>query len=210
MFTKAVCACFDRESHFLGRLTKLHQTRSVSDFITTFEQLAIQTEGLSDEFYLECFISGLKEAIRAHVSMHHPTTWLQACQLALEAETILQAPPLKDTFPNHPHPRANPTPTQTLKVQKVSPTEMAERRKQGLCYYCDEKYSPGHKCREQKFFQIDASTSSSYEDIPSDETPDPEDAQPSVHAKILLQPLWNQRNLSYLFMPSQVFQPHRH
>jgi hypothetical protein len=83
MFTKAVCAHFDRESHFLGRLTKLHQTGLVSYFIMTFEQLAIRTEGLSDEFYLECFLSGLKDAIKAHVSMHHPTTWLQACQLAL-------------------------------------------------------------------------------------------------------------------------------
>jgi hypothetical protein len=56
---------------------------------------------------------------------------------------------------------------------------MVERRKQGLCYYCDEKYAPGHKCREQKFFQIDASTSSSYDDIPSDEVSDQEVAQPS-------------------------------
>jgi hypothetical protein len=62
---------------------------SVLDFIVAFEQLAIKTEGLFDEFYLECFISGLKEAIRAHVSMHNPTTWLHACQLALEVETIL-------------------------------------------------------------------------------------------------------------------------
>jgi hypothetical protein len=79
MFTKLVCAHFDRESHFFGNLTKLHQTGSVSNFITTFEQLAIRNEGLSDEFYLEFFISGLKESIRAHVSMHHPITWLQAC-----------------------------------------------------------------------------------------------------------------------------------
>jgi hypothetical protein len=50
-----------------------------------FEQLAIYTEGLSDEFYLECFISGIKEAIKAHVNMHHPTIWLQACQLSREA-----------------------------------------------------------------------------------------------------------------------------
>jgi len=27
---------------------------------------------------------------------------------------------------------------------------------QGLCYYCDEKYSSRHKCKETKFFQIDA------------------------------------------------------
>jgi len=63
MFTKAVCARFDRESHFLGRLTKLRQTGSITDFITEFEQLDIRTEGLSDAFYLECFISGLKESI---------------------------------------------------------------------------------------------------------------------------------------------------
>jgi hypothetical protein len=106
MFSKAVCACFDRESQFLGRLTKLCQTGSVTDFIMTFEQLAICTEGLSDEFYLECFISGLKEAIKAHVNMHHPTTWLQACQLAREAETILQAPSLKAPFTTHPRPGA--------------------------------------------------------------------------------------------------------
>jgi hypothetical protein len=55
----------------------------------TFEQLAIRTEGLFDEFYLECFISGLKEAIKAHVNMDHPIIWLQACQLSREAETIL-------------------------------------------------------------------------------------------------------------------------
>ena len=60
--------------------------------------------------------------------------------------------------------------TQTLKVQKVSPAEMAERRKQGLCYYCDEKYSPGHKCKEPKFFQIDATDYSSLEeDLPLEE-----------------------------------------
>jgi hypothetical protein len=76
MFTKAVCARFDRESHFLGRLTKLKQTGSVTDFITTFEQLAIHTKGLSDDFYLESFINGLKDSFKAHVCMHHPITWL--------------------------------------------------------------------------------------------------------------------------------------
>jgi hypothetical protein len=70
-----------------------------------------------------------------------------------------------------------------LKVEKVSPVKVAERRKQGLCYYYDEKYSPGHKCREQKFSHVDASTSSSYEYIPSDEAPNPEEAQPSDYAK---------------------------
>eukprot|EP00253_Pinus_taeda_P026265 PITA_26265 len=49
---------------------------------------------------------------------------------------------------------------------------MAERRKQGLCYYCDEKYSPGHKCKEPKFFQIDATDYGSSEEDPPLEEPE--------------------------------------
>ena len=52
---------------------------------------------------------------------------------------------------------------------------MAERRKQGLCYYCDEKYSLGHKCKEPKFFQIDATDPSSSEEAPPLEEPEKED-----------------------------------
>jgi len=53
--------------------------------------------------------------------------------------------------------------------------EMVERRKQGLCYYCDEKYSHGHKCKEPKFFQIDAIDHSSLEEAPPLEEPEEED-----------------------------------
>jgi hypothetical protein len=35
----------------------------VEDFITAFEHLAFQTEGMSDVFFRECFISGLKDEI---------------------------------------------------------------------------------------------------------------------------------------------------
>ena len=90
---------------------------------------------------------------------------------------------LKAPFATHPLPGATLASRQTLKIQKVSPTEMEECCKKGLCYYCDEKYVPGHKCREQKLFHIDASTSSSYEDIPSDEVLDQEVAQPSAPVK---------------------------
>ena len=52
---------------------------------------------------------------------------------------------------------------------------MAERKKQGLCYYCDEKYSLGHKCKEPKFFQIDATDHNSSEEAPPFEEPGEEE-----------------------------------
>ena len=40
-------------------------------------------------------------------------------------------------------------------IQKITSTQMEERRKKGLCYYCDEKWQPKHKCKGLKLFMID-------------------------------------------------------
>jgi hypothetical protein len=62
-FVAKLYARFDTDTHYLGRLTKLKQSCTVEDFITTFEHLAFRTEGMSDAFFRECFISGLKDEI---------------------------------------------------------------------------------------------------------------------------------------------------
>eukprot|EP00253_Pinus_taeda_P023718 PITA_23718 len=172
-FTKALQDRFDQESCFLGHLTKLQQTGTVGEYITTFEALAFRTWGLSDGFYTECFISGLREAIKAQVLLHHPPTWIEACKVARNVESALAAQYSRPNFSAKGRPPQAHNTTQTLKVQKVSPAEMAERRKQGLCYYCDEKYSPGHKCKEPNFFQIGATDYSSTEEEPPLEEHEP-------------------------------------
>eukprot|EP00253_Pinus_taeda_P017878 PITA_17878 len=171
-FKKYLTECFDQESAFLGRLTKLRQTGKVDEYITTFEALAFRTRGLSDVFYMECFISGLKEAIKAHVQLHHPPTWIEACKVDRNVERALAALATHPNFTAKGRTTQAHSTTQTLKVQKVSPVEMDERRKQRLCYYCDEKYSPGHKCKEPKCFQIDATDYISLEKDPPLEEPE--------------------------------------
>lgn len=99
-FCKSLCTHLDRESHFLGFLTKLKQTDSVKEFITNFEQLAIYTKNLVYSFYVECFISGLKEAIQSYVHMQHLATQLQDCECDLQVETIINVQHHVPTFPN--------------------------------------------------------------------------------------------------------------
>lgn len=147
----------------------------MQEYIKAFEALAFCTGGLADEFYLECFISGLKDTIQAHVRLQHLVSWLAACKIAREVEWALAAQLTCPNFIAKGRPIQGPSATQTLKVQKVSPAEMVERRKQGLCYYCDEKYSPGHKCKEPKLFEIDATDHSSSEGAPPFEGPKEED-----------------------------------
>jgi hypothetical protein len=86
-------------------LTKLKQSGTVEDYITTFEQLAFHTKGMLDTFFHECFISGLKEDIHAHVLMAHPKTWLEATHRAKEAQQVVTTQ-IKKTIlysPSPPH-----------------------------------------------------------------------------------------------------------
>jgi hypothetical protein len=71
---------FDSDTHNLGHLTKLNQFGTMEDFIVTFEHLDFRTKGMSDAFFREFFISGLKYEIHAHVLMACPQTWLEATQ----------------------------------------------------------------------------------------------------------------------------------
>ena len=64
---------FDTDTNHLGRLTKLNKLGTVEDFIAAFEHLAFRTEGMTDAFFGECFICGLKEEIWAHFLMARHT-----------------------------------------------------------------------------------------------------------------------------------------
>jgi hypothetical protein len=143
---------FDTDTNHLGRLTKLKQLGTVEDFIAAFERLDFRTEGMSDAFFQECFISGLKDEIRAHVLMARPPSWVEATKRAKEAQQVVPSQNQKPSFIPC-HKLVNPTtPSAPLKIQKLTRDEMDERQLKGLCYNCDDKYFSGHKCKEQNLF----------------------------------------------------------
>ncbi|MCI02829.1 hypothetical protein A2U01_0023863, partial [Trifolium medium] len=65
-----------------GALFKLCQTTSVKDYQTTFESLANRINGLPPQFFLSCFISGLKAEIRREVQAFQPISLSHAISLA--------------------------------------------------------------------------------------------------------------------------------
>jgi len=110
-------------------------------------------------FFQECFISGLKDEIRAHVLMARPQSWVEATKRAKEAQQVVSSQNRKPSFIPRPKPVNHTTPSTLLKIQKLTRAEMDERQLKGLCYNYDEKYFPGHKCKEQNLFMA------IYEDI---------------------------------------------
>lgn len=126
---KIPCDCFERESYFLGHLTKLSQRGREKNYIAAFETLALRMKGLGDEFYFECFMIDLKESIHAHFEMHHLPTWRDACKKVVDVELSIGAEFTCPNFLAKGHSTKPEGPSQTLMVQKVSQVEMVERRK---------------------------------------------------------------------------------
>ena len=49
----------------------------------------------------------------------------------------------------------NPPAPRTTPIKHFSEAEMREHREKGFCYNCDEKFTQGHRCVEQKLYLLD-------------------------------------------------------
>lgn len=164
-----------------AQLFKLEQLTSVTQYHTAFTVLANRVVGLSDEALLDCFISGLKKEIKRDVLAREPTSLPHAVALAKlydvgiptlgsssrsragstvfnshkQPSTALSsplshsvgvptAPPLLPTPPGKPSPQ----------IRRLSAAEIQQRREQGLCYNCDEKFSATHRCQNRRFMLL--------------------------------------------------------
>ena len=101
-------------------------------------------------FMVSYFIGGLKEEIRLSVQMLRPCSLPDAIGLARMQEEKVNArrraprfEPGKSGLNPNPNISKNSTPI----IKRLTPPEMEERRKKGLCYNCDEKFAPGHRCK---------------------------------------------------------------
>ncbi|XP_058217468.1 uncharacterized protein LOC131328550 [Rhododendron vialii] len=179
-----------------GQLTKLKQWTSVKLYQEKFEELANKTTGLSEEFFISCFVSGLKDEIKGGVQMFQPRTISQAMGLAhLQEDTIeavskkhrvpMKAAPPYSTLPFRPH-DATPKPAESGgMVKRISPKDFDERRAKGLCFGCDEKYFRGQVCKKKQLYMIDVEDEEevfleAQQEITLDESP--EEFHISVHA----------------------------
>ena len=157
-------------------LTKLKHTHTVAAYKGQFEFISNRIRNFSDMHKLSCFMSGLKDEVRLAVKMQGPRNLGEAYALAKIQEGYLvtvkrsSRPTYEQNRGNwsHPNPQQDTAETEfkgsepkqlstrpPLAVQKLTPMQMSKRRKKGLCYHCDEKWSVGHKCKSMKLYLIE-------------------------------------------------------
>lgn len=130
-------------------LSKLGQTGSAREFITEFEKLLNFVPDMPESHQISIFLSGLREDISAGVRMLRPSSLSEAFDLAIRQEEAIDATSrFKATKSIQAASKPVTTTTSTtVPVRRISKFEQEERRKQGLCFHCDEAYTPGHLCK---------------------------------------------------------------
>ena len=126
------------------------------EYQARFERLLAKISSLSQDKKVSCFVAGLKDSIRTNVQANQPTTLTMAIGLARLFEA-------RDTTHRGPTTTLNVrsgmnvqglNPTTSHVVKKMITEELSERRKKGLCFHYNDKYSPWHNCK--KLFMIEA------------------------------------------------------
>ncbi|XP_058078836.1 uncharacterized protein LOC131227133 [Magnolia sinica] len=137
-------------------LTQLRQNTTVEAYKSQFEVLSNRLKGLAEPYKLSCFLSGLREDIRFMVRMLNPSNLTMAFGMAKMQEENVAAfrrGSKVSSLPTRPFITNTTSDTKAIvPVQRLSPLQMKERRAKGLCYNCDDKWGPGHKCKSARLF----------------------------------------------------------
>ncbi|GJW13110.1 retrotransposable element Tf2 [Tanacetum coccineum] len=158
----------------LAEIKKLKQTGSVQQHIDAYDRLLCRVE-LQDEQAMSFFIAGLQSEIELVVRMFKPTGLAELHGLCKLQESQLNVvkqkgkmpllPTPKYSYPSMitslkplalPAPNANwrnkqPTASSSPYRKQLTQKKIEDKRSKGLCFYCDQKYFPRHKCSGQVF-----------------------------------------------------------
>jgi len=137
----------------MTELLQLKQIGSVEEYTTQFQNLqygvTMHNANYDDMFFTQHYIMGLREDIRGMVEAQMPTTVLTASTLAKVQQKVLERSKTKAFKPPY-QPRAYNQQKTDARPQQHSSNLWQDRqlrdyrRNNGLCFYCGDKFVPGH------------------------------------------------------------------
>ncbi|RVW50431.1 putative mediator of RNA polymerase II transcription subunit 36b [Vitis vinifera] len=139
-------------------LSHIKQSGSLRDYQREFEKLGNRVHGWTQKALVGTFMGGLKPEIADGIRMFKPKTLKEAISLARTRDEQLTrqrrfACPIP---PNRPAAAVTSINQRTSIVPKrLGWEEMQKRRAQGLCFNCNERFTPGHKCQGPRLLLIE-------------------------------------------------------
>ncbi|WVZ54253.1 hypothetical protein U9M48_005078 [Paspalum notatum var. saurae] len=163
----------------LFELAECRRTGTVEEYSNRFQALLPRAGRLAEAQRVQLFTGGLLPPLSHAVRIHNPETLAAAMSLARQVELmeidrpvqppprapprgLLPAPVPRPALPVPQQPLALPAPPVAAQQgrgegnqRRLTPDEMTERRRLGLCFNCNEKYTRGHNrfCRRIFFLE---------------------------------------------------------
>ena len=169
-------------------LKNLKQTSTVQVYQDKFEDL-LNRMNLTESLAMSLFIGGLKDEISMPVRMFKPLSLADLFSMAkMQKATLLATKSRCNSYPSNvksgyadrddgilPRPVNRPmnlhAPTRTpfggenrTGFKRLTQKELEDKRAKNLCFYCDKKYVPGHKCSGQ-LHSLEVIVDEDYEDV---------------------------------------------
>lgn len=179
----------------LFELASCRRTGTVEEYQDRFQALLPRAGHLDETQRVQLFTGGLLPPLSLQVQNQNPQTLAAAMSLARQMELLEQyyastpkAPARGVLSPPAPRPHPQPVtkpgaPTASVEgrpIKRLNQAEQEERRRLGLCFNCDEKYSRGHNKVCKRLFFVDSVAED--DDDAAEDTPNTEAPVFSLHA----------------------------
>jgi hypothetical protein len=169
----------------IGELALLRHDGSVDDYCTKFMSLSFRATNITEDQHIQLFVTELGPPLHTDVALQKPAMIDEAVLLARAYEQRNAIPgaaaptstwqpgrsfhcqafaPSGGSTTGTPTATSAPSPTssmasvngKSMEIQRLSPVEIAERRKTVQCFHCDDAFTTGHKKVCEQLFIIEA------------------------------------------------------
>jgi hypothetical protein len=140
-----------KRNKFFIQLINLWQKGPITKNIQQFQKLSLRVKNIPKDNLLYLFMGTLKDNIKHEVCLFKPISLEKYFNMVRKVEqNMANRRVATNNYREHQFP--SPKLTQS---ERLTPRQMDERRENGLCFNCDNKYYKGHKCGDNKLFYID-------------------------------------------------------
>ena len=165
-----------RAGDLYEQLFALQQTGTTRTYVGEFEKLAAQIDGIAEPALLGAFVQGLKPDLRTVVRLFQPQGLAHDMKLAIMAdedrlgggttsgmgysgvsggrfiattEAVSGGSKVATTLTGDTKIAGKIVGDTKVPFKRLTDAEFADKRAKGLCYRCDERFGPGHRCPDK-------------------------------------------------------------
>ncbi|EPS60893.1 hypothetical protein M569_13908, partial [Genlisea aurea] len=141
----------------IEKLSRLDMGSDIEEFNQRFEELSLNAEDLTPQHEMSMYLQGLPAELSSMVKLQNPKSTTDAMSIA---NVIYEGNPRRYAAKREKNElitwkrmegssseRKDPPTGKGTVIRRLPQKDFEERKAKGLCFHCDEKFMPGHKCK---------------------------------------------------------------